>query len=628
MMKRLLLLLTLFVPLTVSFAQNCEPMDSLPNDQVAIFPLPAGIIPPANGGIGINQVATIGEPFNYTWTLSIPQNYNAGGVPTTADSTIILVDSIYFEKDGVRTPGLPDGLSLVFEPDQGVIIPTDQNNPTLACFAVTGIPSTDLEPGDYNLFFVISNCVSVTGFSGCINSTIPSAEAMLPGLYTLTIEEARVPNCQPIDGLPDDQVSIFPLPAGIIPPANGGIGINQVATIGEPFSYTWTLSIPKNYSAGGIPTTADSTIILVDSTYYEKDGVSVPGLPEGLSLVFEPENGVIVPTEENNPAVACFAITGVPSMNLEPGDYNLFFVISNCVSVTGFSGCINSTIPSAEAMLPGLYTLSIEEEEAPNCQPMEELPADQVAIFPLPLGIIPPENGGVGINQEATIGEPFNYTWTLSIPKEYSAGGIPTTADSTIILIDSIYYEKDGVRTSGLPEGLTLVMDPDDGVIVPTEQNTPALACFAVTGTPSENLEPGDYNLFFVISNCVSVTGFSGCINSTIPSAAAMLPGLYTLTINSGSTSTRNMLAEGLSVNIAPNPFREKADIRINSSVFQEVRFTVYNWIGQSIEQRHLTLNEGLNIIEFQSGSLSSGIYIYSLENESGRISGKMVIER
>ena len=629
-MKKLLLFIIFCCSGYFLSAQNCNSLEGLPTDFPVLFPLPAGVIPAAQGGVGINTTAKIGEPYSYTWTLSVPKNFEAGGVPTVNDSSRIIVDSVYYERNGVITTGLPEGLSLVGEPSNFWLSPTD-SMAAVGCFAITGTPSENVEPGDYNIFFVLQNCVSVTGFSGCLNSTIPSAAAMIPGLYTLTIEAGDPPvvvNCNAIEGLPTDFPVLFPLPAGVIPAAQGGIGINTTAKIGEPFSYTWTLSVPKNFMAGGVPTVNDSSRIIPDSVYYERNGVITSGLPEGLSLVGEPSDFWLSPTD-SMAAVGCFAITGTPSENVEPGDYNIFFVLQNCVSVTGFSGCLNSTVPSAAAMIPGLYTLTIEAGDPPvavNCNAIEGLPTDFPVLFPLPAGVIPAAQGGIGINTTAKIGEPFSYTWTLSVPKNFMAGGVPTVNDSSRIIPDSVYYERNGVITPGLPEGLSLVGEPSGFWLSPTDSMA-AVGCFAITGTPSENVEPGDYNIFFVLQNCVSVTGFSGCLNSTVPSAAAMIPGLYTLTIE-GTVSSTNEVAENIQLEVFPNPFSELATISLNSNLTGDFKFRVFDLLGKQVHTRAINLIAGKNTIQYNGSGLDNGIYIYTIENELGAVSGKMVLKR
>jgi len=77
----------------------------------------------------------------------------------------------------------------------------------------------------------------------------------------------------------------------------------------------------------------------------------------------------------------------------------------------------------------------------------------------------------------------------------------------------------------------------------------------------------------------------------------------------------------------APNPFNPTTMIEFSLPATDAVRLDVFNIDGQRV--RTLvdgTLARGPHIAVFDAGSLSSGVYVYSLESSAGRLTRKMVL--
>jgi hypothetical protein len=76
-----------------------------------------------------------------------------------------------------------------------------------------------------------------------------------------------------------------------------------------------------------------------------------------------------------------------------------------------------------------------------------------------------------------------------------------------------------------------------------------------------------------------------------------------------------------------PNPFNPSTTIRFSIPVETEVHLNVYNTLGQEVaEIINSRLKEGYHEIEFDAGTLTSGIYFYRLEAEKFVDVKKMII--
>jgi hypothetical protein len=76
-----------------------------------------------------------------------------------------------------------------------------------------------------------------------------------------------------------------------------------------------------------------------------------------------------------------------------------------------------------------------------------------------------------------------------------------------------------------------------------------------------------------------------------------------------------------------PNPFNPSTTIRFSIPVETEVRLNVYNTLGQEVaEILSGRLKEGYHEVDFDAGSLTSGIYFYRLEADKFVDVKKMII--
>ena len=80
-------------------------------------------------------------------------------------------------------------------------------------------------------------------------------------------------------------------------------------------------------------------------------------------------------------------------------------------------------------------------------------------------------------------------------------------------------------------------------------------------------------------------------------------------------------------VNIYPNPIKNKAKIVFTSAKKQKVTFTVTSIVGKVVYSEKIIATLGKNSISFFRHRLPEGIYFYTLKTDDFSISKKLVLE-
>lgn len=184
-----------------------------------------------------------------------------------------------------------------------------------------------------------------------------------PNATSLSLPEATtggggdLPDCMPDPQFANLPPSIFPLPSE---GGNGdaAVGISEDAFIGQPYFYSFTVSLPEAFTSDIASGSADSLIVKPEAFYYLLEGDTFPGLPEGLEYKFS--NPGLTYYSAPDGLAGCVTLEGTPSENVVPGDYLLHFVADICVNI-GFPICLEITIPNTDGVvpLPGVYRLTI-----------------------------------------------------------------------------------------------------------------------------------------------------------------------------------------------------------------------------------------------------------------------------
>ena len=77
----------------------------------------------------------------------------------------------------------------------------------------------------------------------------------------------------------------------------------------------------------------------------------------------------------------------------------------------------------------------------------------------------------------------------------------------------------------------------------------------------------------------------------------------------------------------APNPFSNSTVISFDSNSESKSTFTVKNILGKVVFQKTLQTIKGNNSFPFLKGDLTSGIYIYTIQNKENTVSKRLVIQ-
>lgn len=172
------LLSTIFLSLflaSLALAQApCEP-DPMFSDTLGVFPPPIDTTV-ENPSEGIDVVACIGKPYNFTFTIAI-------GDSLRIQTFVLPVDSITMSPDTAVT-GLPVGLTY----DCGFPDCTFLKD-TTSCISISGTPDESNTPGEYPLV------IAGSFHSGVFNQPTTIPGDFFPGFYTLRLEAADSEAC-------------------------------------------------------------------------------------------------------------------------------------------------------------------------------------------------------------------------------------------------------------------------------------------------------------------------------------------------------------------------------------------------------------------------------------------------
>ncbi len=223
----------------------------------------------------------------------------------------------------------------------------------------------------------------------------------------------------------------------------------------------------------------------------------------------------------------------------------------------------------------------------------------------------------------ACIDESYSYTFSLVIPSSFDIPNVGTlgVTQATVTAV------------SGLPAGLSF------GNCNPTSCTIPGgtTGCFNIEGTPDASNTPGNFPIQVTVNYEGTVLGLPQNIDLNFPPLSSAFnplnlpldPYAITLNANGQCINASNDLEKELSINTnTPNPFKEITTIEIDAEQAGQYDFTVYNLVGERIEMKSIQLNSGENKFEYNGSQLSNGVYVYTISNEKGTVSKKMIVSK
>ena len=77
---------------------------------------------------------------------------------------------------------------------------------------------------------------------------------------------------------------------------------------------------------------------------------------------------------------------------------------------------------------------------------------------------------------------------------------------------------------------------------------------------------------------------------------------------------------------VFPNPVNSNSKIQFISGNSADVFFTVFNHLGEKIEERNIAATRGINNIEISANDYANGMYLYSINNGIQIVSKRMIV--
>lgn len=255
-----------------------------------------------------------------------------------------------------------------------------------------------------------------------------------------------------------------------------------------------------------------------------------------------------------------------------------------------------------------------------QCVPDDTLPPDFVGISPLADSEAPCDT--LVPMDEAILDVPYQTTITVFIPAEIE--GIALTSVG-VALPDA---EQPGI--TGLPPGLSYTCDP------PTCTFPAGVAgCVSIEGTVPAGTDLGLYDLLITADVVTSL--ISGQIRFPLPEEGQTpVEGVlqtfgfafpecpYQISVTDGTANEELFLSKVEMGQNNPNPFTGITNIPVTAEA-GEYNFSVFNTVGELVHSRDLNLS-GSGNIQFDASNFDAGVYFYTLSNELGSTTKRMVV--
>lgn len=184
---------------------------------------------------------------------------------------------------------------------------------------------------------------------------------------------------------------------------------------------------------------------------------------------------------------------------------------------------------------------------------------------------------------DGEVGQPYYHVETIIPPSTYDTIGATFTIHHIVVnAIDS------------LPPGITWQADN-------TTMTPPNKYCILFSGTPTT---AGTYQLF------IKVTPYIIMFGSVVQGLPIIDTSQY-ITIHPAQGISDFSYDEGMF--LSPNPVNSIVKITYNTENSEEVKFIIYDLLGQKIEEKMFSVASGENTLIYDVGNLTQGTYICSL---------------
>ena len=185
-----------------------------------------------------------------------------------------------------------------------------------------------------------------------------------------------------------------------------------------------------------------------------------------------------------------------------------------------------------------------------------------------------------------------------------------------------------------------------NGIVLSVTVQTIALT--SVTGLPPS------FSYDCAAPNCIFAGGSTSCAVLSSPSPTISEIGSHQIIMNTTTTVdagigfpiTQDDVVDYYYINVTnatsvinqfhdftfelkdvfPNPVNNNAKIQFISGNSADVVFTVFNYLGEKIEEKHIAASRGVNDIEVSANDYANGMYLYSINNGVQIVSKRMIV--
>lgn len=245
------------------------------------------------------------------------------------------------------------------------------------------------------------------------------------------------------------------------------------------------------------------------------------------------------------------------------------------------------------------------------------------------------------------------FTLTIAISAIFASA--QCTPDPQFILPgiypDSVTGLSNAMVGQSYDEIITIISPLDTSVIILGQAIPVTIQTIELTSVVGL---PASFSYDCAPSNCTFAGGSTACAVLSSPSPTASEIGshqimMYTLTtVDAGlfGIQTQNDTIDYYYIEVVnatsvinqfndftfelkdvfPNPINSNAKIQFISGNSADIVFTVFNHLGEKIEERNIAANRGVNDIEISANDYANGMYLYSINNGIQIVSKRMVV--
>ena len=251
---------------------------------------------------------------------------------------------------------------------------------------------------------------------------------------------------------------------------------------------------------------------------------------------------------------------------------------------------------------------------AQTCTPDPTFADSAAGIYPLPY-FADTETGGITL--PAAIGCPYEFVFQAIVPEE-------VTLPQGTFELNSVNLTEEGAVLN-LPAGLDYACNPPDCFFAQA-----TAGCVVIFGTPTGPVGTADLKILAE----VSLLGNQLVLNDTFPGVLTN-GGNYFLEVLEEPADPLDCPV-GISNNhitpfeftLAPNPTYGSTTLTVNAERRNELTFKIMSLTGVEIQSQILQVEQGTNSFEMVVKDLVEGIYLYSLGNEEGVLTERIMITK